>query len=128
MDIAIVTMQLGAGYRHGTERYVETLGSCLRRRGHRVDFVAGDPQGFRGSAGFGELVDAALGLHAHPTQGWMAVTGACRAEAERWLAQRQPDVVHLANPATRDSARRHHDGLLVGLPARDAASKWRPAL
>lgn len=99
MDIAIFTMQLGAGYRHGTERYVETLGTCLRRRGHRVDFLAGDPQGLSASAPLGAVVDESLGLRAHPSRGWMTVSGECEADAERWLARRRPDLVHLVNPA-----------------------------
>lgn len=99
MDIAIVTMQLGPGYRHGTERYVETLGSALRRRGHRVRFLAGDPRGRRAPARFGAPVDEAAGIHALPSSGWMAVEGEGGKVVRRWLAEHRPDLVHLANPA-----------------------------
>ena len=44
MKIVLVTMQLGPGYHHGTERYVRTLAGGLRERGHEVLCLAGDPE------------------------------------------------------------------------------------
>ena len=99
LKIAIVTMQLGVGYRHGTERYVRTLSKALRGRGHEVKVLAGDPRGESQTGGFGSPVLGEPGAGAYPTSGWMAVLGSASAEAENWLAVERPDIVHFANPA-----------------------------
>lgn len=107
MKIALVTMQLGPAYHHGTERYVESLGASLSARGHAVVLLAGDPRGDARRA-FGAPREANL-VH-HPTGGWMTVEGPTAA-AREWLTRERPDVVHLANPA--------HVGVAVGSAAMD---------
>jgi glycosyltransferase involved in cell wall biosynthesis len=98
VKIALVTMQLGPRYRHGTERYVATLGSALRARGHRVLALAGDPLG-NGRLPFATPRDGEADLLAHPSQGWMTVRGRGLRGIGAWLARERPDLVHLVNPA-----------------------------
>lgn len=118
MRILFVTMQYGRSYLQGTERYLATLGRCLRARGHEVGFLAGDPLGLdrrsreqnrdregagsgfrvRGS-GVGEVVDSDESIFAYPTRGWMAVHGVGGRRLEAWLTAWRPDIVHVANPA-----------------------------
>jgi len=99
MRILLATMQFGRSYTQGTERYVATLGSAMRRRGHEVAILAGDPLCLDGPRRFGECVDAGQQLYAYPTRGWMAVMGLfCRPVAS-FLRRWRPDVVHLNTPA-----------------------------
>jgi glycosyltransferase involved in cell wall biosynthesis len=116
MKIALVTMQLGPEYSHGTERYIESLGSALCDRGHDVLFVAGDPQGHtehalgtpRGTWKPAQHASGPSRLLEHPVRGWLTVEGPV-SEAQAWLARERPDIVHLANPA--------HIGVAMALAA-----------
>src|SRR3972149_10054761 len=98
MKILFVTMQFGHGYAQGTERYLATLGACLRERGHEVSYLAGDPLGSGGRRRLGELIDAEQRHYAYPTRGWMAVTGLPAGRLGRWLQQHRPGRLHARNP------------------------------
>jgi len=99
MKILFVTMQFGRSYTQGTERYVTTLATALRRRGHEVAILAGDPLGLDRSRRLGECVDEKQQLFAYPTRGWMAVEGLSPRRLAPFLRQWRPDVVHLNTPA-----------------------------
>ncbi len=99
MRILFVTMQYGRPYGQGTERYLGTLAECLRKRGHEVAFLAGDPLGANGPRRLGELVDAEQRIHAFPTSGWTAVRGLPPDALVAWLRGQAPDLIHVANPA-----------------------------
>jgi len=99
VKVALATMQFGDGYRQGTERYLTDLGASLRRAGHEVTYLAGDPDRLRPPARPGDLVGDAWPLVALPTRGWMAVRGAGGRWATELLERLAPDVVHVANPA-----------------------------
>jgi glycosyltransferase involved in cell wall biosynthesis len=91
-------MQFGRGYSFGTERYVSMLCEGLRRRGHEVAVLAGDPERRGAPAALGQRVADDPPLLAYPSYGWMAVEGVAPAELALLLDRERPDVVHLANP------------------------------
>jgi len=99
MKILFVTMQFGRSYAQGTERYVATLGQCLRQRGHEVSVLAGVPDHLGPAMPLGETVDPERQILAYPTRGWMAVVGLSPRRLAAWLARHRPDVVHLNTPA-----------------------------
>lgn len=99
MKILMVTMQYGGPYTQGTERYVTTLGEELRKRGHEVIVLAGDPLGVRPAMRLGEAIPGEPGLFSYPTRGWMSVLGLPPREVAEVVSRFRPDVVHLNTPA-----------------------------
>lgn len=107
MRVVFVNCRFGSGCVQGTERYLETLGTCLAGRGHEVSYLAGEAASGKRSAG--SSTSSALQEASHPmggpvvigypTRGWMSVMGVWPRRLERWLGQWRPDVLHLANPA-----------------------------
>ncbi len=92
-------MRFGHGCYQGTERYLADLGSALRRRGHDVAYLAGDPDRTRPPAPLGERVQSDPPVFAYPSRGWACVRGLAPERLTAVLEHLGPDVVHLANPA-----------------------------
>ncbi|MHC4443413.1 MAG: glycosyltransferase [Planctomycetota bacterium] len=99
MKIVFVTMQFGRSYVQGTERYVGSLGRCLRDRGHAVNYLAGDPLHLDSPRKLGHVIDADEKIYAYPTRGWMSVVGLSPKRIAQWLKKQQPDIVHINTPA-----------------------------
>lgn len=99
MKILYATMQFGAGYAQGTERYLSILCGGLRRRGHEPLVLAGDPDARRPGAALGQCIADDPPLLHYPARGWMAVEGTPSAELAGVLDEHRPDLVHVANPA-----------------------------
>lgn len=99
MKILLVNMQFGRSYTQGTERYLATLGDCLRKRGHDISVLAGDPLGHGVPVPLGTLVDEEHRIHAYPTRGWMTVMGYSPGRVADWLRRHRPEIVHLNTPA-----------------------------
>lgn len=99
MKVLYVTMQYGAGYTQGTERYLTLLADGLTRSGGQAVFLAGDPLGRRSAAAPGQPVPDAARLVHYPTTGWMAVRGIDPTLLRSVLVSERPDLIHLANPA-----------------------------
>lgn len=99
MRILFYTMQLGPRYHHGSERYIETLGSSLAEAGHEIIYLAGDPLARSSGATLGEPVAWKGRLHSYPTSDWTAVEGLPASAAKPWLAELAPDIVHVVNAA-----------------------------
>jgi len=99
MKTLLVTTQLGAEYRFGTERYVTSLGRALSARGYDVHYLAGDPLRSSSPLALGEKAGWDGRLLRHPVHGWAAVLGESPIAMERWLADFKPELVHLAGSA-----------------------------
>ncbi len=99
LRVLFATMQFGRGYGQGTERYVAILSDGLRRRGHAVTVLAGDPERRGPSLPAGAPVDGEPGVLHLPSRGWMSVEGLPPEAFEPLLRRERPDVVHVANPA-----------------------------
>jgi len=99
VKILLATMRFGRGCYQGTDRYLADLGFALRRRGHEVAYLAGDPDRTRPPARLGEQVEADPPVFAYPSRGWACVRGVRADTLAPVLERLAPDVVHLANPA-----------------------------
>jgi len=99
VKLLFATMQFGAGYSQGTERYLSILAAGLAARGHEVIILAGDPDGRRPAAPLGAEVESAPRVLHYPARGWMTIEGTPAPQLEALLAAHTPDVVHMANPA-----------------------------
>jgi glycosyltransferase involved in cell wall biosynthesis len=97
--ILYVTMQYGQGYGQGTERYLTDLGREMKRRGHEIVYLAGDPLERGPRRSLGDVVQRDPLVIACPTFGLRTVRGASPQQLIRVLHQHRPDIVHLANPA-----------------------------
>jgi len=91
MRVAFHTMQFGAPYYQGTERYLERLVGGFTSRAWQVHILAGDPQN--------ENPPQHANLASIPSNGWFAVEGVAGERIQEQLDAFQPDVIHLLNPA-----------------------------
>lgn len=96
MRVALITMQLGRSYVHGTERYVRSLGRELGRQGHDVIYLAGNPRDAKRDDEIGGLIDPELPLYNYPSRGPTAVHGYSTNRVAKWLGEQAPDLVHVA--------------------------------
>ncbi|WP_444907906.1 glycosyltransferase [Microbulbifer sp. SSSA008] len=92
--ILFVTMQYGAGYKQGTEKYIKNLTSELKPRGYEIFIAAGNPEHIKQKQD--EQCKGFIGI---PTNGWCSLLGADVNFYVKWLTELQPDIVHMANPA-----------------------------
>jgi glycosyltransferase involved in cell wall biosynthesis len=99
VKILFATMRFGRSCYQGTERYLADLGRALRRRGHHVAYLAGDPDGTQPKAPLGAVVESDPPVLAYPTTGWATVRGLGPDDLTGTLRRFAPDMVHLANPA-----------------------------
>jgi glycosyltransferase involved in cell wall biosynthesis len=99
MKVLFATMQFGRGYGQGTERYVVMMRDGLRRRGHEVVVLGGDPERRGPVLALGQPLEDDPGTLYYPTRGWMSVRGISAARLVPLLRRERPDIVHLVNPA-----------------------------
>lgn len=99
MKILYATMQFGAGYSQGTERYLSILSGGIAERGHDVVFLAGDPERRGPRQRLGDEVARAPRILHYPVGGWMTIDGVPSDELSAILARERPDIIHIANPA-----------------------------
>ncbi|MFV8782432.1 glycosyltransferase [Microbulbifer sp. SA54] len=95
--ILFCTMQYGAGYAQGTEKYLKNLTSELTKMGYECIIAAGNPK--NRSTSIKHNKDSEIPHIELPTYGWTTLLGGNISSYEQLLKEVAPDFVHMANPA-----------------------------
>lgn len=97
--VLFATMQYGPGYYQGTERYLQNISRGLANMGYRVTIAAGDPQRKIPAGDYPIDLGDGISLIPLPSCGWATIRGATADYYRELLAEIQPDICHMINPA-----------------------------
>lgn len=99
MHIVFATMQYGANYYQGTERYIHNLSNGLIAAGHQVSILSGDPEQQHSTSGIGEhIADSDPSIIKIPSPCWATVLGSDKDVFRQILEKLKADIFHMVNP------------------------------
>jgi glycosyltransferase involved in cell wall biosynthesis len=98
LKILLVSMQAGAPYNQGAERYMNNLAQELELAGHNVVLAAGDPENhYQHVANFAPI-NQEQNHYKLPTYNWSTVKSVNPKSHMAFLQAIAPDIVHVVHP------------------------------
>jgi glycosyltransferase involved in cell wall biosynthesis len=99
MHIIFATMQYGADYYQGTERYIYNLSAGLIKHGHRVTILTGDPKYMHSSTEVGgNVYTGTPEIIKIPSPSWTSVLGGNKTTLRNIIGPLNADIFHFVNP------------------------------